>query len=513
MKIFKSEQVSKIDSYTIENEPIKSIDLMERAANAFVSWFTRHIDNSGKVIVFSGPGNNGGDGFAIARLLHERNYRVKAYLLKFTKKLSPDCEENIRRLKNLDASLYEELKEDSSLPGPGENDVVIDGIFGSGLTRPVEGFPATVIRRINQSKAVKVAIDIPSGLFGEDNRDNEPENITQADYTVSFEFPFLSFFFADNAQYLGQWTAVSIGLHPKAIEETKTSYVALEADDVRKLIRDRPKYSHKGIYGHALMIAGSYGMMGAAILTTHACMKTGAGLVTAHIPRAGYSIIQTALPEALTSIDQSDIMFTEVPDLSSYSAIGIGPGLGKRSNTAKGFCELLKKTNVPMVIDADGLNILSANPDWMDRVPENSILTPHPGEFDRLAGKSESFYERHLKQMQLAKRYHVVIVLKGANTIVASPDGRAWINTTGNPGMASGGSGDVLTGMLVSLLTQGYEPVNAAIAGVYLHGLAADLALREESEESLLAGDIIRHIGNAFKDVKNYEKPSQPSFF
>jgi len=510
MKIFKSEQVSEIDAYTIEHEPVKSIDLMERAANAFVSWFTRHIDNAGNVYLFSGPGNNGGDGMAVARLLSERNYRVKAFLLRFTKKLSGDCEENIKRLKAAGKDLYGELTEDSDLPQPGEKDVIIDAIFGSGLSRPVEGFPASVVHLINSSGATTVSIDIPSGLYGEDNRDNEAENIVKADYTVTFQFPFLSFFFADNAKYTGHWTAVPIGLHPKIIEEKSTPYTALDMSDVRPLLKSRSKYSHKGTYGHALMIAGSYGMMGASILTTHACMRTGCGLVTAHVPRLGYAIIQTALPEALVNIDQSDIHFTEAPDLSSFTAVGIGPGLARRSNTEKGFCELLKNMHSPMVIDADGLNILSANPDWMDKVPEHSILTPHPGEFDRLAGESQTFYERHLKQLQLAKRYKIILVLKGANTIVAAPDGRSWINTTGNPGMATGGSGDVL---LVSLLAQGYDPIEAAVAGVYLHGLAGDLALNTESEESLLAGDIINQIGNAFKKVKNFEKPSQPLFF
>ncbi len=513
MKIFKSEQVSEIDAYTIKHEPVKSIDLMERAAKAFVSWFTRNIDNPGTVFIFSGPGNNGGDGMAIARMLHDRNYRVRAYLLHFTNKLSGDCAENVNRLKHSGEELYFELDEESVLPVPGKNDVIIDAIFGSGLSRPVEGFPARVIQHINQSEALTVSVDIPSGLFGEDNRDNIPENIVRARYTVTFEFPFLSFFFADNVGYTGEWTTVSIGLHPRAIEEKPTPYTALEMSDIKNLIKDRPKYSHKGTYGHGLIIAGSYGMLGASILTTHACLRSGAGLVTAHVPRLGYSIIQTALPEALVSIDQSDFHFTEVPDLSKYTAIGIGPGLAKRSNTQKAFCELLKTVKVPLVIDADGLNILSDNPDWMDRLPENSILTPHPGEFDRLAGESRNFYERHLKQLQLAKRYKSVIILKGANTIVAAPDGRSWINTTGNPGMATGGSGDVLTGILVSLLAQGYKPVHAAITAIFIHGLAGDLVLESESMESLISGDIVMHIGKAFKAVKSYKMPPPPSFF
>ena len=323
MKIFKSRQVSEIDTYTIENEPIASIDLMERAANAFVSWFTRNIDNSGKVYIFSGPGNNGGDGMAVARILYERNYKVKAYLLRFTKKLSDDCNKNIERLKKSGEDLYFELDEDSALPEPGKNDVIIDAIFGSGLSRPVEGFPATVIHHMNRSKVPVVAIDIPSGLFGEDNRDNNPENIVLANYTVTFEFPFLSFFFADNARYTGEWIPVPIGLHPRAIEEKQTPYTALDMDVVKPLVKDRAKYSHKGTYGHAMIIAGSYGMMGASILTTHACLKTGAGLVTAHVPRLGYSIIQTALPEALVSIDQSDIQFTEeYPTFPNFPQLG-----------------------------------------------------------------------------------------------------------------------------------------------------------------------------------------------
>ncbi len=513
MKIFKSEQVSEIDTYTIENEPIRSIDLMERAADIFVYWFTRHFSNSGTIFIICGPGNNGGDGIAIARILHQRNYRVKAYLLRFTRNLSADCEENINRLKALEAALYAELDEDSDLPSVQNGDVIIDAIFGSGLSRTVEGFPAKVIHFVNQSPAVTVSVDIPSGLFGEDNRDNIPENIIQADYTVTFQFPFLSFFFADNDKFTGIWTAVPIGLHPAAIADMKSYYTALEMADIQPILKEREKFSHKGTYGHALIIAGSYGMMGAAVLTTHACLRTGAGLVTAHVPRLGYNIIQTALPEALVSIDQSDIQFTEIENLSSFTALGIGPGLSQRTNTARGFYELIKKAGIPMVVDADALNILSANPDWMDKLPEHTILTPHPGEFDRLAGKSISSYERHLKQLHLAKRYKVIIILKGANTIIAAPDGKAWINTTGNPGMSTGGSGDVLTGMLVSFLAQGYKPVEASLAAVFLHGLAGDLALREESMESLISGDIVRYIGDAFKTVKKYEETSRPSFF
>lgn len=506
MKIFKSEQVKEIDAYTIKNEPIISIDLMERAALKFVNWFVYNFDSSHPVYVFAGTGNNGGDGFAVARMLKIRNYKVKAFLIKFSDHISADCEENIKRFKKLSEKNYEEINDENKLPEVEGNAIIIDAVFGSGLSRKATGLAYEVIKFINASVAHVVSIDIPSGLFGEDNRFNDPDSVVKSDNTLSFEFPFLSFYFAENAESIGKLETISIGLHPDAIKNIDSDYVLSDAELISVLLKKRKKFSHKGSYGHALIIAGSYGMMGASVLATKACLRSGAGLVSSHVPRFGYQIIQTAAPEAVVSIDESDILFTGIQDLTNYSAVGIGPGLSCQPNCAKGFHDLLKKIQVPLIIDADAVNILAENKYWLEELPENTILTPHPGEFDRLFGQCENSFERHLKQLEYAIMYKIIIILKGAHTMIAMPNGKCFINATGNAGMATGGSGDVLTGIITSLLAQGYNAEHAAVLAVYLHGMAGDIAMKEQSQESLIAGDLINYLGEAFKLSRKYQK-------
>jgi len=500
MKIFRAAQVRDIDRYTIEQEPIASIDLMERAASRLCTWYVKryHIDR--RVIIFAGPGNNGGDGLALARQLARRQYRVKCILLDFGKR-SADCQENLERLDRQGLVDLQVLGEKDPLPELGWNDVVFDGIFGSGLSRPADGFPSRVIQHINAKASRVIAIDIPSGLMGEENPHAGKAAIIRAHCTLSFQFPFLSFFFPENEVYVGRWHLLNIRLHPEIITKTPCLYQTMEADEVRKALPKRGRFSHKGSHGHALLIAGSYGMMGAALLAGKACLRTGTGLVSLHVPRSGYQIVQTAFPEALVSLDQSDILFSEAPDLAPYSALGIGPGLGCKPNTAKGLRALLKKVTQPLLMDADALNLLAGDPALLELLPSGTVLTPHPREFDRLAGPSSTAYERHLKQGEFARRYQVIVVLKGAHTAIAHPDGAYYLNTTGNPGMATGGSGDVLSGMITALLAQGVKPLEAALAGVYLHGLAGDLAAEDQSQEALIAGDLTKHIGAAFRKI------------
>ena len=485
MKVFTSAQVKDIDSYTIAKEPVASVDLMERAAKAFVSRLTIQVKPSKNIIIFAGPGNNGGDALAIARLLIEKNYKVSAFLIKVSS-LSMDCRINLERLKQLSPDSIIELDEDSTLPELSDQDVIIDGIFGSGLSRPAEGFPAKVIHHINKSDAFVIAIDIPSGLFGEDNRTNFKKNIIRANYTLSFQFPFLSFFFADNAVYVGTWEILDIGLHPQAINDTATSCYTIETTDIRKILKPREKFTHKGTYGHALIIAGSYGMMGAAILCARASLRGGAGLVTAHVPQCGYGIMQSAVPEALISTDKSVCVFSGFDKDFNYNAVAIGPGLGNMEESASAFKNLLVTVKCPLVIDADALNILAQHKNLLKLLPFNTILTPHPGEFDRLAGPSSFMFERYLKQLEFSNEYNVIIILKGYHTIITNPGGISWFNTTGNPGMASGGSGDVLTGLIVSLLAQGYSPLESAKTSVFMHGLAGDIALKKTGEDAMM---------------------------
>ncbi len=348
-------------------------------------------------------------------------------------------------------------------------------------------------------------------------RGNSPDSIIKADFTLALQAPSLSFFFSENQEYTGTWEVLPIGLHPDIMETEETPYRYLLAEFLSTLLKSRKKFAHKGSFGHSLLIAGCYGMMGAAVLGARACLRSGIGLVTSHVPRFGYKILQTSVPESLISIDQSDIMFSEAPDLDGYSAVGVGPGLGCKPNSGKALKELIETVNVPMVIDADALNLLAANPGWIKLLPENTILTPHPREFDRLVsglpGGEEKMrknrdkennpgYSRHLEQIGFAMKYKLIIILKGAHTSIAFPDGNCWFNTNGNPGMATAGSGDVLTGIILSLLGQGYTPGNSALLGVYLHGLAGDLAAEASSEESLIAGDIIESLGLAFQYLK-----------
>ena len=528
MKLFTTKQIAGLDKYTIENEPILDIDLMERASLQITGWLSKRFSTESKMVFFAGPGNNGGDALAIARQLADFDFQCEVYLLDLEKPLKGSPEINWQRLEEQGKVKLSRISSVNDFPEIGENDVVIDGLFGSGLTRPLDGLAAGIVQRINNFRSghlptsrrvmtkeknssinhhpnrrremtkTVISIDIPSGLMGEDNTGNISENIIQADFTLTFQFPKISFLFAENDKYVGEWEVLPIRLHPDGIAKTHTSFFFTERVDINPIIQKRSKFGHKGIYGHALLIAGSYGKMGAAVLASKACLRSGAGLLTTHVPHLGYSIIQTAVPEAMASVDQHDYMFTEFPDLPQFSAVGVGPGIGLKSNTKKAFCELLDKSQVPLVIDADALNVFSENKSWLEKIPANSILTPHPGEFKRLTGESANSFENIQKQIEFSKKYNVIIVLKGAFTSISTPDGRLFFNPTGNPGMATAGSGDVLTGIILGLLAQAIYPVNAALAGVYLHGLAGDLAARQKSQSSLIAGDIIEFLGKAF---------------
>ena len=516
MKILTPSQIRAVDAYTIEHEPISSVDLMERAATACVDWITAHFDVRRKIVIFAGPGNNGGDGLAIARMLNWMSCDVTVYMLTGSDRLSPDALVNYQRLSDCQPVVLDE----NNLPGLFPATLVIDALFGVGLSRPLDGLAAQTVAHINQSGCTVVSVDMPSGLFCDNNEENDPDRIIRARHTLTFQQPKLSFFFAENAAYIGQWEVVNIGLLPEAIEKQESKYFVLQKDDIAELIQPRNKFAHKGDFGHACLIAGSHGMMGACVLAAKACLRTGAGLVTTHIPQGENQIVQTSVPEAIVSLDDNSQIFSQIPVLNIYSAIGIGPGIGKKQKTQKALYALLHEINAPkihqdtwddvqpdpnnsgrLVLDADALNILSENSEWLYLLPPKCILTPHPKEFDRLAGKSKNSYQRHLKQIEMAKKYGVFIVLKGACTSIATPDGTCFFNTTGNPGMATAGSGDVLTGMIASLLAQGLPPHRAACAGVWLHGAAGDKAALKLGQQALIASDVISNIGEAFMEL------------
>jgi hydroxyethylthiazole kinase-like uncharacterized protein yjeF len=501
MKIFTSEQIKAIDKFTIENEPVSSADLMERASMQLYKWIAEKFGRSEHFVVFAGPGNNGGDGLALSRKLYKNGYSVEVHYVKFSEKTSADWEVNRIRLEKETKVRFNILSDEDQFPMVSSGDIIIDSLFGTGLTRTPEGLAAEVIRRINLTDARKISVDIPSGLFSENNINNLSDSIIKADFTLSFQFPKLSFMFAENAIFVGEWHILPIDLDKSAIRSTPTSFLFLEASDISQLIKKRNKFDHKGSYGHGLIIAGSEGKMGAAVLCASAALRSGIGLVTCHIPSSGNLILQSAVPEAMTVSDSSAKYFTEADNVETYEVIGVGPGLGRKPQTQKALLKLISEFRKPMVIDADALNILSMNMEFLSRIPENSILTPHPKEFERLAGNSRNGYERLHKQIDFSKRLKCIIVVKGAHTSITTPEGNVFFNSTGNPGMATGGSGDVLTGIILSLLAQGYTSENAALAGVYLHGTAGDIAASENGFESMIASDIIKCMGKAFKKI------------
>ncbi len=536
MKIFTTKQIASIDRYTIEHEPIADIDLMERAAQKMTGHLVNLFPGEQPLVFFSGTGNNGGDALAMARLFAAKRHPCTVFYPETGRPLSPSCSKNLERLREQGLAILLPISSEADFPVLNPGTPVIEGLFGAGLTRPLEGLPAALVRHINQSGARVYAIDMPAGLMGEDNGGNPAENIIRAAETLTLQFPKISLLFPENEIFTGRVTVIDIGLHPGAIAGTETPFRITERREIRALFPPRKRFSHKGTYGHALLVAGSYGKTGAAVLAAQACQRSGAGLVTVHIPRCGYSILQTASPETMCSTDPADDIITTIPELAAaaggakYSAIGAGPGLGTHAGTRKALFELLGKACQPLVLDADALNILSEKPALLQEIPPGSVLTPHPGEFRRLFGDDETTvvpgmtaipgrpnepgrahnpgqpnsWLRLEKQRRLSQTLGVVIVLKGAFTTITLPSGDAIFNPTGNPGMATGGSGDVLTGIITALLAQRFSPEDGAIAGVYIHGLAGDLAARSIPAPALIASDIIRFLPKTFRKIYGF---------
>ncbi len=502
MKILPIEKVREADEYTIKNEPIDDIDLMERAATQLYNRISDMIDLSRPVKTFCGLGNNGGDGFAVSRMLANAGHKVTVFVVRYSNKMSPSCQTNYDRIKSVKNATVVELEEKDRMPVIADNDVIIDAVFGSGLKRPVKGFIARVIDHINKSNGVVIAIDAPSGFFCDNTNKTNDGSIIKADYTLTFQFPKYGFLFPENESYVGSWEVLSIGLHPEFIRKVKVDSFLIESSEIKSILKNRTKFSHKGTYGHGLLISGGYGKMGAAVLGSKAALRAGAGLITTHIPVKGYTILQTSVPEAMVSIDMDEVIFSEVPALSKYNAIAIGPGIGTEKQTAKALKLLIQNSGVPVVFDADALNILSENKTWIPFIPKNSILTPHPKEFERLIGKSSDNFERNKMQREFSTKHQVYVILKGAHTAITTPNGNCYFNTTGNPGMATGGSGDVLTGILLGLLAQGYTALETSLLGVYIHGLAGDIAAEKSGYEALIAGDIVENLGRGFKLIE-----------
>jgi ADP-dependent NAD(P)H-hydrate dehydratase / NAD(P)H-hydrate epimerase len=500
IRILTAQQTRALDAYTIAHEPIASIDLMERASQAFVTWFIDRFDVTHRIGVVCGTGNNGGDGLAIARLLKEWSYPVQVWVVKGATGEAEDFKINHARIGTVPVT---DITDTPAGDVFSHCDILIDALFGSGLSRPVEGLYADVIRRINEADATRVAVDIPSGLRADAPSQGE---IVRAQYTITFQMPKLAFMLPANHAFVGQWCTVDIGLSKEFIKHEATPYLYLTPRSVRKRLKTRSLHDHKGTFGHALLAAGSLGKVGAAVLASRAVLRAGAGLLTVHVPTCGYVVLQSTVPEAMVIQDVSADYITGVASPEKYSAIGVGPGLGQTPATITALGRLLRQYRKPMVIDADALNILGANPELLETVPEGSILTPHPKEFERIVGPWNNDFERLEFQKRLAERLKSVIVLKGAHTSIATPDKIVYFNATGNPGMATGGTGDVLTGLLTGLLAQSYNATDAAMIGVYLHGLAGDIAARDLGQESLIASDLIDAFPAAFKRLRQAGK-------
>ena len=496
MKIFTAPQIKALDRRTIKEQNLPTLELMERAAKAFTNWFLKRYDFRQNVQVLCGIGDNGGDGVAIARLLYERDYAVTVYVLKFSNKMTKDFKRNLESLRYRSIDIIY-VEPGDILPNLDANAITIDAILGSGLSRPVEGWLGEIIKQVNKNVKIVIAVDIASGLFADEHTDNISILPKQ---TFCFELPKLAFFFPENYKRVGDWYVDTIQSSKQGIEETTTPYFYITPEIISKVYRPRSKFDHKGTYGRAMLIVGSKGMMGAGLLAAKACLRSGVGLATVHVPQCGYSIAQTAIPELMVSVDSNSDSFSEVPDLTRYNAVGIGCGIDESEETTAALKTFLENTNLPMVIDASALNIIAHN-NWHHLIPKNSIITPHHGEFNRLFGEKSNDFERNNLQRLKAKELGIFIILKGAHSSIACPDGNCYFNSTGNPGMATGGSGDVLTGIITAFLTQGYEPLEAALLGIYLHGLAGDLAAEEHGFVSMIAGDIIDYLGKAFGKI------------
>ena len=501
MKILSAEQVRAWDQYTILHEPIASIDLMERAAAACTEWLEEHAFTDHHIWICCGKGNNGGDGLAIARQLAVRRVPVKVCILEFGHKGTDDFQTNLARLHQLPQVEIRFLQSSEHIPAFQPDDIIIDALYGSGLNRGIEGMTASLVDAMNRSGALNISIDIPSGMFTDHS--SAGNTIVKAAYTLSFQTWKQAFMHAENGPFLGNVEILDIGLHGEYYAEVDPVYELADDEMIGRIYKPRDPWGHKGKFGHALLLAGSFGKMGAAVLSARSCLRSGVGLLTCQVPASGYTILQTAVPEAMCIADPHPTFLTKTDGFfSKYASIGIGPGIGTDTETMKMLRYLLIHAGVPLVIDADALNMIAASADLLEKIPPGSILTPHPKEFERLFGKISNDFDRIALAQQKADELQITIILKNHYSFIASPGRKGIFNGTGNAGMATGGSGDVLTGILTGLQAQGYAPHEAAVLGVYLHGLAGDLAAKAISEEALTASDITDHLGQAFLRIK-----------
>ena len=481
------------DAFTIAHEPVSSWQLMERASTKCTEFLLQKFPHQAFTI-FCGPGNNGGDGLAIARILSTAGKSVEVFVVNAGSNGSADHLINRSKL-NLPVV---DVSSNSDLLKIHDHHVVIDALFGTGLNKALSGIYADCVHHINSLQNTVVSIDLPSGLLADQASDGA---IVKANYTLTFQAPKLALLMPSSADFVGEFYILDILLHPEFLEHHPPKSHLVSQSFIRHLLRQPNKFDHKGNNGHALLIAGAASKYGAAVMSVKAALKSGVGLLTVHAPAHAEYILQTTCPEAMLSMDVHQDMVTNIPLNAKYSSIGVGPGMGTDHATVNAVHQLLSASPSKLVLDADAINILSLHPQCLSLLPHNAILTPHVKEFERLVGPCQSPFERHQRQLEFSKTHKVFVILKGAFSCLTTPDGKAFFNSSGNPGMAKGGSGDVLTGVLTALLAQSYSHKHAAIIGMYVHGLAGDMAANDLGMVSMTASDTIQYLPEAFKSL------------
>lgn len=499
MKIFTVEQTRSWDQFTIFHEPISSIHLMERASMAVAHWISEHCKNHKKLAVFCGNRNNGGDGLAVARILYLKGFDVDVFVGDPKGEFSEDASVNLKRLRDMSGISVRKFDQIEHYNFD-DKTIIIDALFGTGLSRLLDGEYKMLVEQLNAKKSIKIAIDIPSGLSADKIFDQDPV-ILMADYTLTFQSWKRTFLHPETGRYTGKVEVLDIDLKKEYLEKTETEYFVVDDSLIESVFKSRSEFSHKGSYGKAIIAGGSYGKIGAAVLATKSALKTGAGLTFTLAPECGYEILQISCPEAMF-IKGGEKLITNF-EIDNEFTCGIGPGLGTHPDTQKSFLSFLKNYTKPMILDADALNVISKDPKNLELIPKESIITPHPKEFERLFGSTKNSFERLELARKKAKELNIYIVLKDHHTQVITPQGNVFYNITGNSGLAKGGSGDILTGILTSFLAQGYSQEETCILGVWLHGKAADFAAEKYSKEAMLPSDVVNELGNVFLLLEN----------
>ncbi|WP_353145245.1 NAD(P)H-hydrate dehydratase [Chryseobacterium sp.] len=499
MKVFTAEQIRSWDQFTISEEPVSSVQLMERASMEAAHWISENAKNYKKMVLFCGNGNNGGDGLAIARMLYIKGFDVDVFVNDPKGKFSEDALINLKRLRDISGITVRKFSEVNQY-SMDDKAVIIDALFGTGLSSPLEGIHKMLVEQLNEKKNIRISIDVPSGLSADALFDDNA-TVLKADYTLSFQCWKRSFLHPETGKYTGKVVVLNIGLSEKYNSITETRYFVTDDLLIESVFKPRQDFSHKGNYGKVAIIGGSYGKIGAAVLATRSALKAGAGLTFTVAPECGYEILQTTCPEAMFIKGGENY----VKDFDEYEGmiLGIGPGLGTHQETEAGLLHFLKDNRLPLILDADALNIISKDQDNIRMIPEKTIITPHPKEFERLFGSTKNSFQRLELAKEKAKEFHIYIVLKDHHTQIITPQEHVFYNITGNAGLAKGGSGDILTGILTSLLAQGYSEEEACILGVWLHGKAADIASEKHSKESMLPTEVIDELGAVFKELNN----------